>query len=257
MNGSGTVRLDTALRAAHQRCGLRYIEFLPVTQQERLPLTCGQFSNFVVDQMQDLGPGNRVGSALAAELTVQRVQSFEKIEIAIVTSIVEVRQVLDVGTADFLAPEPVHRGVGQDALEDQRQFGSRPVGVFLSQLDHRVLDDVQCRIVAPDCVHGALEGAPFDTLEEVGEFFFGGQRVLGGLQAQLGPSKLSHRTAAGRDAPKAADDGAIMLHSTTRYRLACRPSDRDGASETAQAAHRAGSEAASRGRDRGAPMVFR
>ena len=75
---------------------------------------------------------------------------------------------------------------GQDALEQQRQLGGRPVGVFLGQPDHRVLDDVERRVVVAHGVDGALEGPLLDALEEVGEFFFGRQaksapgRLVGG-----------------------------------------------------------------------------
>ena len=48
-----------------------------------------------------------------------------------------------------------------------------PVGVLLGQPDHRVLDDVERRVVVANGVDGALEGPLLDALEKVGEFFVG------------------------------------------------------------------------------------
>lgn len=61
-------------------------------------------------------------------------------------------------------------GVLQDPLEQQRQLGRRPVPVFLRQLDHRVLHDVERRIVVTHGVGSLLERAPFDARQKVGEF---------------------------------------------------------------------------------------
>jgi hypothetical protein len=48
--------LDTSLRTAHRSSGLGDIEFLPVTQEERFPLTTWQFLDFRFDRKQDLRP---------------------------------------------------------------------------------------------------------------------------------------------------------------------------------------------------------
>ena len=53
-------------------------------------------------------------------------------------------------------------GVLQDALEQHRQLAGWLVGVFLGQLEHRVLNDVERRVLVADGEHRLLEGAPFD-----------------------------------------------------------------------------------------------
>jgi hypothetical protein len=74
---------------------------------------------------------------------------------------------VDDGVAHLLATEPVHRRVGQDALEKQRQLGRGPVDVLLGQTDHRILHDVQSGVVVAHGEGRALERAFLDTLEEV------------------------------------------------------------------------------------------
>jgi hypothetical protein len=77
--------------------------------------------------------------------------------------------------AHLPAPKPVHRRVRQNALEQQRQLGGGPVDVLFGQPDHRVLHDVEGGIFVPNGVQRPFEGALFDALEEVGEFFVGCQ----------------------------------------------------------------------------------
>ena len=82
--------------------------------------------------------------------------------------------------ACLLAPEPVQRAVGQDALEEHGQLVRRLVAVVLGQARHAVLHDIQGRFLIAHMVQRALEGALFHALQEVREFFFGGQEESGG-----------------------------------------------------------------------------
>ena len=84
-----------------------------------------------------------------------------------------------------LAAEPVHRGVGQDALEQQRQLADRAVGVLLGQPDHRVLHDVECGLVVAHRVGGSLERPLLDALEKVGQFVVGRQCERAGFASRL------------------------------------------------------------------------
>jgi hypothetical protein len=65
----------------------------------------------------------------------------------------------------------------EDALKEQRQFRGRPPRIALSQPQHRILNDVQCRLLVADGEQRLLEGAPLYFCEEVREFFIGSQWV--------------------------------------------------------------------------------
>ena len=152
-----------------------------------------------------------------ARRVVERLESFQDVEIAVADSAAsKSEKFLHDGVAHLLAPEPVHRRVRQDALEQQRQFGRRPVDVLLGQPDHRVLHDVQRGVVVANGVDRPLEGPLFDALEEVGEFFVGCQvkRAWGACPRRR--ARLSHRVTAapstGRSVPQT---GVIMLLCTT------------------------------------------
>ena len=63
----------------------------------------------------------------------------------------------------------------QDPLEQERQLGRRLDRVFLGQLQHRILDDIQRRVLVPHREHRLLEGATLDLGEECGDFLCGSQ----------------------------------------------------------------------------------
>ena len=116
--------------------GLGDVEFLPVTQQKRLALTVRQAGDLGLDRRQDLRPGDAVLGALCRGGAGGGLQGLQEVEVLVGIAGFEVREVADDGVADLLAPEPVHRGVGQDALEQQRQFRGGAVGVLVGQPDH-------------------------------------------------------------------------------------------------------------------------
>src|SRR5262245_31718508 len=61
----------------------------------------------------------------------------------------------------------------QYSSENQGQFGRWAVGVVDRQLHHRILDDIQCRVVVTHGKRGLLESTPLDAGQEVVEFLFG------------------------------------------------------------------------------------
>ena len=63
----------------------------------------------------------------------------------------------------------------QDALEQHRQLGGRFISIFLGQLEHGVLDDVERRVVVAHGEHRLLERAPLDFCEERRYFLVRGQ----------------------------------------------------------------------------------
>jgi hypothetical protein len=66
-------------------------------------------------------------------------------------------------------------GVLKDALEQEREFRGRPVGIVLGELQHRVLHDVERRLLLLDREDALLERATLDRGEEIRQFFSGGQ----------------------------------------------------------------------------------
>jgi len=68
-------------------------------------------------------------------------------------------------------------GVLQDALKQQGQFVGRLVAIFLGQLDHCILDNVERYFIFAHCIHGLFEGPAFNHFREIGEFFIGGHAM--------------------------------------------------------------------------------
>ena len=60
----------------------------------------------------------------------------------------------------------------QDPLEEHRQLGRRLFRIFLGQLEHRVLHDVERRVLVADGEHRLLEGATLDFCQK-GRNFLG------------------------------------------------------------------------------------
>ena len=64
---------------------------------------------------------------------------------------------------------------GEACADRKTRASGRPVDVLLCQADHRILDNVERRIVIPNGIGDALEGALLYALEKIGEFFVGCQ----------------------------------------------------------------------------------
>jgi hypothetical protein len=74
----------------------------------------------------------------------------------------------------------------KDSLEQERQLGRGTVGIFLGQLEHRVLDDVERRVVVANGELRVLERPPLDAGEEGRDFLRSRQRVVGSaMEARL------------------------------------------------------------------------
>ena len=71
------------------------------------------------------------------------------------------------GLLGFLAAEPVNGAVRQDFLEKKRQFANGFVTVVFYQLQHAVLNDVQCGLFVADMVDTALESPVLNAFQEV------------------------------------------------------------------------------------------
>ena len=113
---------------------------------------------------------------------------------------------------------------------------------FSGQPDHRVLHDVERRVVVPDGVDGALEGTLLDALQKVGEFFVGRQGSGPSAAAARSGAIISSPLARARrtrdSAPRRCDN--CRLHDSFRSPAPPEPRQRLG--------DRAGTAPASRGR---------
>jgi hypothetical protein len=58
----------------------------------------------------------------------------------------------------------------ENPLEKQGQFCRRPCGILFRKTQHRVLDDVQRRVLVANRELGLFEGPPLDAGEEIREF---------------------------------------------------------------------------------------
>ena len=77
-------------------------------------------------------------------------------------------------------------GVLEDALEDQRQLAGRPVRIFLGELEHRILDDVERGVLVSHRIHCMLERAPLHCREKGRDFLTGSQRACPGREWAAG-----------------------------------------------------------------------
>ena len=67
------------------------------------------------------------------------------------------------------APVEIADRVLQDALEEHRELVIRTVAVFLGQLEHGILDDIERGFLVMHCEHGLLEGPAFDGFQKAGK----------------------------------------------------------------------------------------
>jgi hypothetical protein len=169
-------------------------------------------SHFLLDQKQNLFPAHRVGRAFGTQRALHGLEHLEQVEVAIfVGSDSKSDRFCITALRTFWRRNQSIVALDRMRWKDQRQFGCGAVGVFLGQPDHRVLHDVQRRVVVTHGIDRALEGALLDALEEIGEFFVGGQGGLGALMAPGDRRRLCH-PAWGQAA--AASQRCIMLLRT-------------------------------------------
>src|SRR5689334_893997 len=77
--------------------------------------------------------------------------------------------------ANLLPAEVIMDRVLQDPLEQHRQLGCGPIRVMLGELQHRVLDDIDGRVLVADGEHRLLEGTPLDVRQQARDFLLRGQ----------------------------------------------------------------------------------
>jgi hypothetical protein len=65
-----------------------------------------------------------------------------------------------------LAAEPIPDRVLHDAMEEQRKLLRGPIPVLLREPQHRVLHDIERRLLVADGEYGLFERAPLDALEK-------------------------------------------------------------------------------------------
>src|SRR5205085_4285337 len=63
----------------------------------------------------------------------------------------------------------------EDALEEEGEFPRGAVGILLGEPQHRVLDDVESRLLLLHREDGLLEGASLDGGEKIGHLLRSGQ----------------------------------------------------------------------------------
>ena len=68
----------------------------------------------------------------------------------------------------LLAPEPVQRAIGQNAMKQHGELFNGLVPVVLSQLHHAFLNNIQCRFIVAHVVHGPFERALFHAFQKFG-----------------------------------------------------------------------------------------
>jgi len=75
----------------------------------------------------------------------------------------------------LLPPEPIEGRVGENALEQQGEFGDTFVAVMLTKFHHAVLNNIKRGFLVSHMVERAFEGSFFNADQKVREFLFGGQ----------------------------------------------------------------------------------
>jgi len=164
------VRFHTAFRATHHACRLRGIEIFPVTKQKGFALTRWELFDFFFDDAHHLRSFDLAFRAQKADAAVAATQHFQQIEAVVSVVAFEVRQIDHDAAANALTAEVVHRGVGQDALEQHRPFFRWPVDIALREPNHAVLHDIERGLIVAHHVGGALEGAALDRAQKGIEF---------------------------------------------------------------------------------------
>ena len=112
------------------------------------------------DHLRLLVRARRIAGQIRVRL---RRQSFERIEVLVLLVLLSQRgEQRRPGRTHLLTPKVIVNRVLQDALEQHRQFFGRLSSVLLGEFEHRILDDVERRILVADGEERLLERASFD-----------------------------------------------------------------------------------------------
>ena len=75
----------------------------------------------------------------------------------------------------FLPPIKVSYGILQNALKQERQFFRRLGGIFLHELHHGILNDIQRQLFVAGGEQCLLVGAPLSFNQKIGKFLLSSQ----------------------------------------------------------------------------------
>ncbi|CDW92967.1 hypothetical protein THICB2_30008 [Thiomonas sp. CB2] len=176
-------------------------------------MTCGQTRNFSFEMFQDLHALNLGFGALEMLAQCFEFQCFEQVKLALAFLRFKIRQIAEQRAAHLALAMPVENGIGQNALEQQRQLLARFVGVFGRQADHRLLHQIHRGVVVARRERGAQKSALVDAGEEFVEFSFGGHRV--GRRAVREDERQLHIMQWRIVAPNGLQDGLMKLNQPT------------------------------------------
>mgnify|MGYP003406565649 FL=1 len=168
------MRFHAAFRATHCRRSFGDIHIFPVTHKKGLTLTWRQLFYFFFNNCKDLcllEAGMRGCRGIRPLLYLQ---SFQGVGIFVVGWGKSREQRGPEGT-NFLPAVKIANRVLQDALEKHRQFCRWLVSIFFRQFEHRILHDIQRRLVVAYSKQCLLVGAPLDAGEKIRQFSSCGQ----------------------------------------------------------------------------------
>ena len=167
---------DAALRATHHGCCLGDVQFFPITQQKRLPLTLWQPLQFFLNYFNNLSSFQEFGGPIPGLGSIRALQGLERVGIVVFPPRGEGREQRHPQRPHLLPAIKVANGVLKDALEEHRQLGRRLGTVLLSKLEHGVLHYIECALRLPDREQRLLVRASLYAREELGQFVSGGQK---------------------------------------------------------------------------------
>lgn len=169
---------NAAFRAAHCFCRFRRIQSIPVTQQKGFALTCRQILQRLFYFRDDLvlfqGFFRHQGYALIV-VVLERVQRIEFLFLAFSGECGKQREPV---ASDLLAPAVIAYGILQDAVEQQGQFFRWLVAIFLCQLDHRILHDIEGCMAVLHRKHRVFVCATLNSAKKIVQFGLGCQFSL-------------------------------------------------------------------------------
>jgi len=168
------MRLDAALGAAHDTGCFGNIHIFPVTQKESFTLTRWQRFYLFFNYPKELRLLELVIRGLRAIRAGFAADRFERIVILVVSRRKRREQSGPQGAHTASSIVVAYR-VLQYALEQHRQLGQRVITIFLGELHHRVLHDIECGLFVAHRKHGLLESTALDCSEKIRQFALAGQ----------------------------------------------------------------------------------
>src|SRR6185503_11697388 len=167
MGGPGAMRFHAAFRASHDPRRFGDVHLLPVTHDESLALTRGQARQLLLNDFKHLSLLQARARRLFSIGPVGGLEGFQRVLILVLPAAGrERRKQRGPQRAHLLPAVPVPDGVLHDAMEQHRQLSGGAVAVLLGQPEHRVLHDVERRLLVAHGEHGLLERASLYAFEK-------------------------------------------------------------------------------------------